>query len=100
MKKASLFIATVVFSLLSILVPAHADEGTTVEPYQQQPQERNECILLSIKCGNTILSIQDKIQLLKEEIAKGKTAYTPEEIDRLKRKLEEASRTLDYLLEK
>jgi len=100
MKKASLFIATVVFSLLSILAPVHADEATTVEPYQPQPQERNECILLAIKCGNTILSIQDKIQLLKEEIAKGKTAYTPEEIDRLKRKLEEASRTLDYLLEK
>ena len=71
-----------------------------METYQQQSQEKNECILLAIKCGNSILSIQDKIQLLREEITKGKSAYTPEEIERLKKKLEDVSKTLDYLLDK
>jgi hypothetical protein len=100
MKKSSIIFTTIVILLLSISMHVYADETTSVETYQQQSQEKNECILLAIKCGNSILSIQDKIQLLREEIAKGKSAYTPEEIERLKRKLEEASKTLDYLLDK
>lgn len=100
MKTNSILFAALVLVLWLIRVPVYADEVTAVEPYEPQARERNECVLLSIKCGNSIISIQDKIQLLKEEIAKGKTAYTPEEIERLKKKLEEASRTLDFLLDK
>ena|SRR5450631_2835250 len=100
MKKTSILFTTIVIFLLSILVPVYADDATAVEQYEQQPQAKNECILLAVQCGNSIISIQDKIQLLKEEIAKGKSAYTPEEITNLKKKLEEVNKTLDFLLDK
>jgi len=99
MKKTSILFMTIIISMLSADMKVSAEETAAVEPYEQHAQERNECILLAIKCGNTILSIQDKIQLLREEIAKGKSAYTLEEIERLKKKLEEASKTLDFLLD-
>jgi hypothetical protein len=100
MKKTSILFTTTVFSLLTIIMPVYADEAATGEPTEQQTQQKNECILLAIQCGNSIISIQDKIQLLKEEIAKGRTAYTPGEIDKLKKMLEEVSKTLDFLLDK
>lgn len=99
MKKTSLFFMIIVISLLSIIVPVYADETTTGEPSEQQTQQKNECILLAIKCGNSIISIQDKIQLLKEEIAKGRTVYSVEDLNNLKKKLDEVSKTLDFLLD-
>jgi len=90
----------IVFSLLSIIVPVYADEAATDELTEQQTQQKNECILLAISCGNSIISIQDKIQLLKEEIAKGRKVYSPEELDKLRKKLDEVNKTLDFLLDK
>jgi hypothetical protein len=100
MKKTFILFTTLVFSLLTITMPVYSDEAATVEPNEQQTLQKNECILLAVQCGNSIISIQDKIQLLKEEIAKGKTAYTREELDNLKKKLDEVSKTLNFLLDK
>jgi len=98
MKRTSMLFMAIVFSLLSIIVPVYADEAATDEPTEQQTQQKNECILLAISCGNSIISIQDKIQLLKEEIAKGRKVYSPEELDKLRKKLDEVNKTLDFLL--
>jgi len=100
MKRTSMLFMAMVFSLLSIIVPLYADEAAIDEPTEQQTQQKNECILLAISCGNSIISIQDKIELLKEEIAKGRKVYSPEELDRLRKKLDEVSKTLDFLLDK
>jgi len=90
----------ILISMLSIFAPVYADEATTEEPAEQETQQKNECILLAISCGNSIISIQDKIQLLKEEIAKGRKVYSPEELDKLRKKLDEVNKTLDFLLDK
>ena len=100
MKRTSMLLMAIVFSLLSIIVPVYADEAATDEPTEQQTQQKNECILLAISCGNSIISIQDKIQLLNEEIAKGRKVYSPEELDKLRKKLDEVNKTLDFLLDK
>jgi len=100
MKRTSILFMSIVISLLSVMVPAYADEAATKEPTEQETQEKNQCILLAISCGNTIISIQDKIELLKEEIAKGRKVYSPEELDKLRKKLDETSKTLDFLLDK
>ena len=100
MKRTSMLFMVIVFVLLSIIVPVYAEEAATDEPTEQQTQQKNECILLAISCGNSIISIQDKIELLKEEIAKGRKVYSPEELDRLRKKLDEVSKTLDFLLDK
>jgi hypothetical protein len=100
MKRTSILFMTIVISLLSIMVPAYADETATEKPTEQETQQKNECILLAVSCGNTIISIQDKIELLKEEIAKGRKVYSPDELNKLRKKLDEASKTLDFLLDK
>ena len=100
MKRTSMLLMVIVFSLLSIIMPVYADEAATDELTEQQTQQKNECILLAISCGNSIISIQDKIQLLKEEIAKGRKVYSPEELDKLRKKLDEVNKTLDFLLDK
>lgn len=100
MRKTSILFMTIVISLLSIIVTAYSDEATTGKPPEQQTQQKNECILLAIKCGNSIISIQDKIQLLKEEIAKGRAVYSLEELNNLRNKLDEVNKTLDFLLDK
>jgi len=100
MKRTAILFMAIVFSLLSIIVPVYADEAATDEPTEQQTQQKNECILLAISCGNSIISIQDKIQLLNEEIAKGRKVYSPEELDKLRKKLDEVNKTLDFLLDK
>jgi hypothetical protein len=90
----------ILFSLLSAVVPVHADDAAATEQSEQQSQQKNECLLVARNCGRTITSIQDKIEMLKEEIAKGRAVYTTEELNNLKQKLDDVSRTLDFLLEK
>ena len=99
-----LMLATVVTALLSATAPAMAPvlagEPPPEETQDQRAAHRNECLLVATQCGTSIISIQDKIEMLKDEIAKGRTVYTAEELNELKRKLDEVSRTLDFLLDK
>jgi len=100
MKAISILFTTIVFSLLSIVVPVYADMAPTTEPSGQQAQQKNECLLAAKNCGRSVISIQDKIGLLKDEIAKGRDVYMLEELNNLRQKLADVSRTLDFLLEK
>jgi hypothetical protein len=89
-----------VFSLISIEPPACADDTPTINPTEQQTQQKDECMLAAKHCGLSIMSLQDKIEKLKEDIEKGKAVYTPEELDILKQKLDDVNKTLDFLLDK
>jgi hypothetical protein len=60
-------------------------------------RQKDECLLIARDCGSSVQSIQDKIERLKEEIAKGATVYTPEELNLLKHRLDEVNRVLDLL---
>jgi len=100
MKRIATLLAAVLIFLMPAVTPAFADETSTAGPSEQQDQEKDECLLLARRCGNSAVSIQDKIEKLKEEIAKGRAVYTAEELNNLKQKLDEVSKTLDFLLEK
>jgi hypothetical protein len=60
-------------------------------------KNRDECLLITTQCGTSAQSIQDKIDRIKREIAKGTTVYTPEELRALKQALDEVNKTLDFL---
>lgn len=60
-------------------------------------KKKDLCLLITVECGHRAQSIQDKIERLKEEIAKGTTVYTPEELRSLKQKLDDVNKTLDFL---
>lgn len=98
-KRVFLLFSVVAVTLLFTSGSVYSDETGATESSVQR-QQKDECLLLAIKCGTSIVSIQDKIEKLKDEIAKGKTAYTAEELNKLKKQLEDVSKTLDYLLER
>jgi membrane protease subunit (stomatin/prohibitin family) len=100
MKRIFLHITVAIFSLTTIIMPVFAEEVNPADSLEQQDQQKDECLLVARNCGNSAVSIQDKIERLKDEIAKGRAVYTIEELNNLKQKLDEVSRILDYLLEK
>lgn len=57
------------------------------------------CLLYLVDCDMRVHSIQDKIEKLNEEIAKGTRVYTAEELRILQGKLKEASRILNILMD-
>lgn len=94
-----LFVVMIVV-LISTASLVLAEEKVLSEQPEQQTQQKDECLLVAKNCGTSVVSIQDKIERLKEEIAKGRAVYTTEELNNLKQKLDDVNRTLDYLLEK
>jgi hypothetical protein len=81
-------------------VPVCADDVTETGQTEQQKKQKDECLLVAKRCGISVMSIQDKIEKLKDEIAKGRAVYTPEELENLQHKLDDVSKTLDFLLDK
>jgi len=100
MKRITAGTVTIILSLLPAVVTVLADETGMSDVSVQQTQKKDECMLVARNCGNSVISIQDKIERLKEEIAKGRAVYTPEELNRLQQKLDDVSRSLDFLLGK
>jgi len=98
MRTSSLLILVTVFSLLATRMPALA-ENTVTAPSEQESQEKNECLLAGKHCGYSVVSIQDKIDLLNEEIAKGRAVYSLKELKKLQQKLDDVEKSLDLLLD-
>lgn len=78
----------------------HAEEKSPQPPVAAEvvPSEKDECILNAKDCGDQALSLESKINRLKQEIAKGTKVYSPKELRKLKNKLEDANDILDELL--
>jgi len=100
MKRLVMFFVIIVLALLPSVMPIHAEDTYLKDSMDQQKQQKDECLLMVRRCGNSAISIQDRIERLKDEIAKGRAVYTLEELNNLQQKLDEVSRTLNFLLEK
>ena len=60
-------------------------------------RQKDQCVLIARECGSSVQSIQDKIERLQEEIAKGTAVYTPDDLNLLKQRLDEVNKVLDML---
>lgn len=78
--------------------PVRAEEGSrgTVGDQGQQ-MEKNECLLIAVNCGNQVDSIQQRIDRLEREIARGTNVYTSDELRSLANQLRDAEKTLEGL---
>jgi Skp family chaperone for outer membrane proteins len=96
MKK--IIIAAALF--LSFGAVLHAEEKTPQPPAATQASaaDKDECILNAKDCGDQAISLESKINRLKQEIAKGTKVYTTKELRKLRNKLEDANDILDELL--
>jgi len=83
-------------ALMIVAVPVLADEGSMDNKFQQgQQTEKNECLLMAVNCGNQVDTIQQRIERIKGEIARGSVVYTTDELRTLNRELEEANKILE-----
>lgn len=82
-------------ALLIAAVPVLADEGTVDKVFDQGGQAgKNECLLVAMNCGNSVDSIQQRIERIKGEIDRGTDVYTKDELRRLDRQLDEYNKIL------
>ena len=83
-------------ALMILAVAAFADEGPMNGTFDRGMQsEKNECLLVAVNCGNQVDSIQQRIERIKGEIARGTDVYTSDELRRLNRELDEAVKILE-----
>lgn len=93
MKILRLTIPVIVIGVLFFSMPLHAGDQA---PNNQG--QKDECLLILKNCEMQAESLQQKINRLNEEIAKGTRVYSPDELKKLKEKLQDANRTLELLL--
>jgi peptidoglycan hydrolase CwlO-like protein len=92
MRRLAVLISTLAASLLLAVLPALSAEETMGQT--EQSQQKDECLLLAKNCTNEVDSLQQRIDKLYNEIAKGTAVYTPGEIQVLEDKLNDALRDL------
>lgn len=92
MKSINALIAVVAASLLFSAIPALTEEtpGGQMSPAEQS-QQKDECLLLAKNCPDTFDTIQQRIDKLQHEISRGTDVYTPDELQILNQKLDDAS---------
>jgi len=96
MRSISRKLALLAAALMIMAVPALADEGAIDKMVDHgQPAVKNECLLVAKNCGTQVDSIQERIERLSGEIAKGTNVYTRDEMRRLERQLDEANKLLN-----
>jgi TolA-binding protein len=78
--------------------PVRAGEGSRGTAGDQgQQMEKNECLLVAVNCGNQVDSIQQRIDRLEREIARGTDVYTNDELRSLTNQLRDAQKNLEGL---
>ena len=99
MKKVTATLSALVATLLISSLPVLGEEGGMGKTMDQgQQSEKNECLLVSRNCGDQVDSIQQRIDRIRGEIARGSDVYTTSELQSLRDKLEDANRTLELIM--
>jgi hypothetical protein len=87
-------------SIFTVLAAALLLNGTTIIAAEEgygTNESKDECLLTSWNCKDSVDSIQMRIEKLNKEIAKGTAVYTKDELNTLKRKLDETNKELEIL---
>lgn len=102
MKAITRTILVLAAALLVHVLPVAADDITAVPGGQTMEQgvtgQKDECLLVAKNCGNDVDSIQERIQRIQGELAKGIDVYSFDELKQLTNELEEYRNLLDYML--
>jgi hypothetical protein len=63
---------------------------------QEPDRTKDECLLVAVRCGDSFDTLQQRIDRLQNEISKGRAVYTPDELKTLRKKLDNARKTLEF----
>lgn len=88
-------------SILSVLAASVILSGSTLLAAEKEMGRdqggKDVCLLVSMSCVQSVDSIQMRIERLDREIRRGADVYSREELNQLKRDLEDAKRNLESL---
>lgn len=103
MKRIALLIPTLAAAMMINALPSFSDEGystgwgSTVGGQEEKAGQKDECLLVAKNCPDRVDSIQERINKLQMEINKGAAVYTPEELNILNKKLDDANWLLNNM---
>lgn len=71
-------------------------EGRPADSGREPGKGKDECLLVAIRCGDDFDTLQQRIDRLQHEISKGRAVYTADELEILRKKLDNARKTLEF----
>jgi hypothetical protein len=95
-KRLTLLAAALMLMAMPVLA---ADDITGGAFNQEQQGVKDECLLASNNCKSDMKPIEQKIEKLRNEIGRGTTVYTNDELNKLKRELDDANKSLMEMYE-
>ena len=95
MRTLTIFISALLATLLTAVGPALSAEKKTID--QMMLPEKDQCLLFAKNCTDNAYVIEQRIERLRQEINKGNLIYTDDELNILKKKLDDANKTLDFI---
>lgn len=95
MRKISTIVSALLVSLLLSALPALSEESRIRN--EQLIPKKDTCLLLAKNCQDNGYVIQQRIERLQGEISKGGMVYSNEELNILKKKLDDAYKAQDFL---
>jgi hypothetical protein len=87
-------------TILTVLAASLLFTGSTLTAAEEEygaKEGKDECLLVAMNCEQSVDSIQMRIERLNNEIAKGTAVYTVDELNILKKKLDDIYKDLDTL---
>lgn len=97
MKKVIYLLLLLAMNAVLYAAPLRAQErGINDAGLKEEPDSKDECLLVAINCGTDIFSLEQKIEKLRQEISKGRAVYSDDELSILREKLNNARKTLEY----
>jgi len=95
MRTLTIFVSALLTFLLTAVGPAISAEKKMMD--QMLLPQKDECLLLAKNCTDNEYVIEQRIERLRQEINKGNLIYTDDELNILRKKLDDANRTLDFI---
>jgi hypothetical protein len=95
MRRVTIFISALLAVLLTSAVPGLSAEKKIVD--EMLLPKKDECLLLARNCSDNSYVVEQRIERLRQEINKGNLIYTNEELNILRKKLDDANKALDFI---
>jgi hypothetical protein len=90
-----ILISALQVTLLTFVVPGISAESKLMD--EMLLPKKDECLLLSKNCRDNAYVLEQRIDRLQHEINKGNVVYTDDELNILKKKLDDANRALEFI---
>jgi len=95
MRTVTIFISALLAVLLTSVVPVISAENKSID--QMLLPKKDQCLLLAMNCSDNAYVVEQRIERLRQEINKGNLIYTDEELNILRKKLDDANKALNFI---